>query len=150
MLTAALFLTATRWKHLKCTLAGEQINKMHYSHTAKHNVGEPQKRHAKWKKPDTHTKGWFQHPKCPGRTNFEDRTQIRDGAGVGVTAESARERPWTARGKETLRGDGKVWNWLCWRRQDSVSLQEVTRPQLYTEWVVRHRTDTAIKLLRVK
>ena len=96
----------------------------------------------------THTqKGWFQHPKCPGRANCKDGTQIRDGAGVGVTAESACEQ---AQGKETLRGDAKVWNWLCWRLYDSVSLQKVTRSQVYKEWVVLHRTDNAIKLLWVK
>lgn len=70
MLTAALFLRAARGKHLKCTLAGEQINKTHYSHTVKYNVGEPQKHHAKWKKPDTEGHVSYESVKCPEQAKF--------------------------------------------------------------------------------
>ena len=148
MLAAAWFLRATRWKHRKCTLTGEQIDKTHSNYTVKSTTWVSLRNVTLSGRSQTHTqKGWFQHLKCPGRANCKDRTQIRDGAGVGVTAESACEQ---AQGKETLRGDAKVWNWLCWRLCNSVSLRKVTRSQVYKERVVLHRNDTAIKLLWVR
>lgn len=119
--TVALFLRTTRWKHLKCTLAGEQINKMHHSHTVKYNVAEPQKRHAEWKKPDIH-KRLIPASEMSREGPSKDRTQIRGGRGRGWF-KSACERHEARR----CWGDGKVWNWLCWRVSGSVRLQKVTR-----------------------
>ena len=72
MFTAALFITAKKWKQFKCSSADEDINKICHTHTMKHssvikgnvchqrndtqyNVDQSSKHYANWKKSDTET-----------------------------------------------------------------------------------------------